>query len=107
MPELRINAPDELVEQLRLRAKATGRSLEEIVLEDLRRATAGDAATAASPGPDGDKQASALAGLAEAKLGPVLARLVRDVSAERRRELAEKASVGKPLSRIIIEDRGE
>lgn len=40
------------------------------------------------------------------KLGPELEALAYHVSPERRQELAQKASVGKPLSEIIIEDRG-
>jgi len=43
----------------------------------------------------------------EDNIGPELEKLARPISAERRRELAKKASVGKPLSEIIIEDRGE
>jgi len=42
----------------------------------------------------------------ENNIGPELEKLARPISAERRRELAKKASVGKPLSEIIIESRG-
>ncbi|HIE27749.1 TPA: hypothetical protein EYP66_10720 [Candidatus Poribacteria bacterium] len=43
----------------------------------------------------------------EDKLGPELEALTYHVSLERRQALAQKASVGKPLSEIIIEDRRE
>lgn len=43
----------------------------------------------------------------ENKLGPELKKLSYPVSPERRAELAKKASIGKPLSQIIIEEREE
>jgi hypothetical protein len=105
MGEIRIDAADELLRQLRLRAESKGKPVEEIILEALRRGMAADPVTGLPPGAEPD--ARRLAELAEAKLGTALARLTWQVSAERRRELAKRAATGKPLSEIITEDRGE
>jgi hypothetical protein len=107
MSELRIDAPDDLLEQLRRRAKAQGKSVEQVVIEDLRRGTAADVTCGAAPPGRTGATDEHLTALAEAKLGVDLARLVRHVSSERRQELAKRASVGRPLSEILIEERGE
>ncbi len=106
MRELRVDAPDELLSQLRRRAEAKGKSVEEIVLEDIRRGVAADVVPSAGRA-DARMAHEQLRALAEAKLGGSLAGLVRPVSEERRRVLAEKAAVGRPLSELIIADRGE
>lgn len=108
MPQLTISISDSLLGKLQEQARIFNKPIDEWVVERLKIISETEPEQS-----NEDKRMekflreSDLFAIPEDKLGSELELLTYHVSLERRQELAQKASVGKPLSEIIIEDRGE
>jgi len=108
MHEVLIHISDSLFAWLHQKAEALGKPIEEVVVEALE-----DEASRA-PKDDLSEQErlarfireSGLFAPPDKKLGPELQKLAHPVSAEERARLAKVLSRGKPLSEMIVEERG-
>ncbi|MBI3914595.1 MAG: hypothetical protein HY327_10490 [Chloroflexi bacterium] len=102
-----VHLPDRISKNIQTRATQTGSSMERVIVEALKR-------TFSTP-PVSPKQSSeqeyALGALIAAGMvrptKPTPRRVSQRISGKRRSELAKAFSSGKPLSRIVIEDRRE
>jgi len=108
MPELRIHISDSLFVWLRKKAEALGKRIEEVIVEVLEKEGGGEAKEGLT---EQERLArfireSGLFAPPDKKLGPELQELAHPVSEEERARLAKVLSRGKPLSEMIIEDRG-
>jgi hypothetical protein len=107
MPQLTIQISDSLLGKLQKQARFFNKPIDEWVVERLETISE----TVFEPLSKDERmekflRESDLFAALKDKLGSELETLAYYVSPERRKELAQKASVGKPLSEIIIEDRG-
>lgn len=99
-----VHLPDSVLENIRTCAAQTGSSMEQTIADALQNvfATVPDVLS---------EQERAIHALIAAGLvspvSPAARRSARHISAQRRIELATAFSKGKPLSEIVIEDRGE
>lgn len=104
MTELTIRLPENVLANIRANATRTGRPIEQMIVEALQNAFA------PKPKPLSERD-QALQLLVAAGLirpaDPALRRSVRHVSEQQRAALAKVFSIGRPLSEIVIEERGE
>lgn len=100
--QLTIQLPESLLYKLRKQAEECDKRIEELIIEKLEK-------EALSEREQMEKfvHESGLFAPQRDKLGPELRKLARLIPPERKAQLARKASIGKPLSQIIIEDRSE
>lgn len=106
MSKLYVHLPDRITKNIRERAAETGYTVERVVTDTLKNTFA----TAPKKSKSLSERERALRALIAAGLvrpSKNSARSTRRVSAKRRAELAKTFSKGKPLSEIVIEDRGE
>ena len=105
MPQLAIQISDSMLEKLQKQAQIKGKEVEEVVVENLEKTLESEKEEVLSEKGRVEKV------LRESGLFHHVTeeekKRYKPVSEERLKELAKKASVGKPLSEITIEDRGE
>jgi len=102
MAQLTIQLPESLLHKLRKQAEESDKKIENLIIEKLEKETLTETEQV-----EKFIHESGLFASQKDKLGSELRKLAHPVSPERRAKLAKKASFGKPLSQIIIEDRGE
>ena len=108
MPQLTIQISSSLLGKLQEQAQIFNKPIDEWVVERLEAISE----PKLEPLSEEERMAkflreSGLFAAPEDKLGPELEALADYVSEEEREQLAEALSRGKPLSEMIIEDRGE
>lgn len=108
MGQIVLDIPDELQSRLEQVAKASGKSLEEFIVSELSKRCPPPAQVSHEIS---DPREFARAILREAGLLEEFTeeekRRYQPLSEEEFRTIAEKASKGKPLSELVLEDRGE
>lgn len=97
-----IQLPESLLYKLRKQAEESDKKIENLIIEKLEKETLTETEQV-----EKFIRESGLFASQKDKLGSELRELAYPVSPERRAQLAKKAPFGKPLSQIIIEDRGE
>jgi len=99
MARLTIQLPENLISELYKQAERCNKGIEELIIEKLEEGISEDRM-------ERFIRESGLFVSQEDKLGPELKSMIaHPISSKRRAQLARKASIGKPLSQIIIEDR--
>lgn len=103
MTKLSVHLPDRISKNIRARAAESGYSVERVVVDALKNTFS----IAPKKSKKLSDQTRAVHALIAAGLVRPARRPTRRVSAKRRAELAKTFSKGKPLSEIVIEDRGD
>ena len=106
MTKLYVHLPDRITKNIRERAAETGYTIERVVTYTLKNtfATAPKKSKSLS---ERDRALHALIAAGLVRPAKNSSRRPPRISAKRRAELAKAFSKGKPLSEIVIEDRGE
>ncbi len=106
MSKLYVHLPDRITKNIRERATETGYTVERVVADTLK-STFANAPKKSKSLSERERALRALIAAGLVRPSKNSSRAIRRVSAKRRAELAKAFSKGKPLSEIVIEDRGE